>query len=76
MSASRSPTRNPAWDMATATFTAMDDFPTPPLPDPMAMTLVVGETWVGSALARAFALATDMRPARCFLVIAVVRTST
>ena len=76
MSASSRPTRNPACDMATATFTEIDDLPTPPLPDPMAMTLVVGETWVGSAPALAFALATDMRPARCFLVIAVVRTST
>jgi hypothetical protein len=44
ISASSSPTRKPSFASEIATLAEIDDFPTPPLPDPMAMTLVVGET--------------------------------
>ena len=41
MSASRMPTDNPRWAIATARLAVRDDFPTPPLPEAMAMIRVV-----------------------------------
>jgi hypothetical protein len=38
MSASRTPTRFPFWDMATASMEVTVDLPTPPLPDTTAIT--------------------------------------
>src|SRR5690606_25180523 len=49
MSASSTPTVNPWAATATARLTVTDDLPTPPLPDAIATTLVVGGTAVSGA---------------------------
>ena len=62
MSASSTPTFNPRSASAAARFTVTDDLPTPPLPDAIVTTLVVGATDVCSVrslmLKRARSMAT------------------
>ena len=54
MSASRTPTARPRRARATARLTVTEDLPTPPLPEAMASTRVVGGTAVSGAPSRAF----------------------
>ena len=49
MSASSTPTVSPRAASAAARFAVIDDFPTPPLPLPIAMTRVVAAISVGGA---------------------------
>ena len=54
MSASRTPTVNPLLAREAAILTVTEDLPTPPLPEAIDRTLVVGCISVGDALSRAY----------------------
>ena len=56
ISASRSPVLNPFFDNPSAIFVDKVDLPTPPLPLPIAITLVLGSIFVGWAFSLAFFL--------------------
>ena len=76
ISASKSPVWNPFFAKPNAIFADKVDFPTPPFPLPIAITLVLGSTFVGCAFSLAFSLAFSITAVRSFWSIAVIAIST
>ena len=71
MSASSKPVLYPFFSKPKAIFVEIVDFPTPPLPLPIAITLVCGLILVSGALSLAFFLAFSITELLSFLFIAV-----